>query len=137
MFCLRKLQYTYYALAALGVKVPQAIKRTLTTMQIAQFLIGFTFAAGHLFVTYSVPVSTPYEFTSKVQSIVSAVSSAASEAIPTATSVSAGTLAAWAKKLAYRAAGEEGLAENVRDSHGNVFGPGSVAEVGPEAKSIW
>ncbi|KAK3082218.1 hypothetical protein LTS18_010635 [Coniosporium uncinatum] len=142
MFCfinsgIHAMMYTYYTLAALGVKVPQAIKRTLTTMQIAQFLIGFTFAAGHLFVTYSVPVSTPYEFTSKVQSIVSAVSSAASEAIPAATSISAGTLAAWAKKLAYRAAGEEGLAENVRDSHGNVFGPGSVAEVGPEAKSIW
>ena len=114
-------QYTYYTLSALSIKVPQRVKRTLTTMQIMQFLIGFTFAAAHLFVEYSVPVRTPYTITSTLTSIVSAASSAASNAATEVSSVAvaAAPVAAWLKKLAFRAAGEEGLAENVLNDFGS------------------
>jgi len=118
-------QYTYYTLTSLSLKVPHRIKRTLTTMQIMQFLIGFTFAAAHLFIEYTVPVSTPYTITSTLTSIVSAASSVASQAATEVSSVAVAStpVAAWLKKLAFRAAGEEGLAENVLNDQGSVFGP--------------
>jgi hypothetical protein len=81
-----------------------------------QFLVGASFALIHLFVSYTVPVSVPYEVidkviqsttTSTVTSIVSSVTNTA--ALPTAT----GAAIAFLKKLVYRAAGEEGLAENI------------------------
>ena len=115
-------QYTYYTLSALGYRVPNFVKRTLTTMQITQFLVGAGFAALHLFVSYTVPVSVAHkvaeQITSSVQpsSIASAVSSAvssvtesASAVLPTAT----GPALAFLWKLVYRAAGDEGLAENI------------------------
>lgn len=93
-------------------------------MQITQFLVGFTFAAGHLFVEYTIPASTiyagKYGFKAATSALVAAASTMSSEfASPTAT---AGANA-WLKKLAYRAAGQEGLAENVRNNMGEVFGP--------------
>ncbi|KAK7188431.1 hypothetical protein DPSP01_004649 [Paraphaeosphaeria sporulosa] len=109
------MMYTYYTVSALGVRVPQGIKRTLTTMQITQFLVGVTFAALHLFVSYTVPVSVAYEVAENVlpklnaSSIASAASSVASTAVPAAT----GAGLAFLKKWIYRAAGDEGLAENV------------------------
>jgi hypothetical protein len=76
-----------------------------------QFLVGFTFAVLHLFVVYTVPVSVPYKaaetITSAASSLVNAVTDSAAAA--TATGASLAIL----KKLVYRAAGEEGLAENV------------------------
>jgi hypothetical protein len=84
-------------------------------MQITQFLVGVTFAALHLFVSYTVPVSVAYEVAENVlpklnaSSISSAASSVASTAIPVAT----GAGLAFLKKWIYRAAGDEGLAENV------------------------
>lgn len=110
------MQYTYYTVSAFGIKVPQVVKRTLTSMQIMQFIVGVLFALTHLFVSYTVPVSVPYEVidkviqsttTSTVTSIVSSVTNTA--ALPTAT----GAAIAFLKKLVYRAAGEEGLAENI------------------------
>jgi hypothetical protein len=110
------LQYTYYTVSALGVKVPQVIKRTLTSLQIMQFLVGASFALLHLFVSYTIPVSIPYEVidkvvqsttTTTVTSIASSVANTA--ALPTAS----GAAVAFLKKLVYRAAGEEGLAENI------------------------
>lgn len=93
-------------------------------MQITQFLIGFTFAAGHLFVEYTIPASTIYAgkygfkaATSRVAAAASTISSEVAAATATA------GLDAWLKKLVYRAAGQEGLAENVRNSMGEVFGP--------------
>lgn len=117
-------QYTYYTLSALGFKVPRRLKKSLTTMQIGQFLIGFTFAAGHLFVEYTLPVHMAYAGKHGLKHAASAVSAAAATvasgiADPTATAGAA----AWLKKLAFRAAGEEGLAENVRNQYGEVFGP--------------
>ena len=115
-------QYTYYTLSALGYRVPNFVKRTLTTMQITQFLVGASFAAVHLFVSYTVPVSvahkvaeqvtssvSPSSIASTVSSAVSSVTESASAALPTAT----GPALAFLWKLIYRAAGDEGLAENI------------------------
>ncbi|OMP82897.1 putative fatty acid elongation protein 3 [Diplodia seriata] len=131
------LMYTYYTVSALGVRVPQPVKRALTTMQIAQFVIGANFAAIHLFISYTVPVSTPYTL---VHHVTSAAAEAASAVSSSATSVAAAASAtgigAVIKKMLLRAAGEEGLAENVRDDSGNIFGPEAVkaAETREEIK---
>jgi hypothetical protein len=110
-------QYTYYTISALGYRVPNSVKRTLTTLQITQFLVGSAFAAIHLFVSYSVPVSVAYKVAEKVapkasstvSSAVATVTSSVAEALPTAT----GPALAFLRKLIYRAAGDEGLAENI------------------------
>jgi hypothetical protein len=111
-------------MSTIGVRVPKWFKQSLTTLQITQFVIGATYAFAHLFVAYQVPVSVPYLY--RLGSAASAVitnaptdvSSAASVAISTA---SAGT-GAWLKKIALRAAGHEGLAENVLNEQGRPFG---------------
>lgn len=51
------MQYTYYTLTALRIRVPGLIKRSLTSMQITQFLFGTTMAASYLFVHYTMPFS--------------------------------------------------------------------------------
>ncbi|KAF3035877.1 hypothetical protein E8E11_003596 [Didymella keratinophila] len=116
------MMYTYYTLSALGYRVPNFVKRTLTTMQITQFLVGASFAALHLFVSYTVPVSVAHKIaetvTSSVQpsSIASSVSSAIQSVTETASAVlptSTGPALAFLWKLVYRAAGDEGLAENI------------------------
>lgn len=104
-------------MSALGFRVPNIVKRTLTTLQITQFLVGSAFAAVHLFVSYTVPVSIAYKITEKVapqasSTVSSAISSATesvAEALPTVT----GVAVAFLRKLIYRAAGDEGLAENI------------------------
>ena len=93
-------------------------------MQIAQFVVGASFAAAHLFISYTIPVSTPYTLFKTISSTASATSSVASSAISQAMIATAtANVGAFLKKLAYRAAGEEGLAENVRNNQGQVFGP--------------
>jgi hypothetical protein len=114
LFCflnsgIHALMYTYYTLSALNIKVPQRVKRTLTTMQISQFLIGITFATLHLFVIYSIPVSTSYTVSKTISSAASAASAAAAAAASAAPS-SLGTLF---KKFILRALGEPGMAERV------------------------
>lgn len=49
------------------MRVPKAIKQTLTTLQISQFIIGVYYAAAHSFISYDIPatsssVSTPSSF---------------------------------------------------------------------------
>lgn len=122
---LTSVQYTYFTLSALGYRVPQAIKRTLTSLQIAQFVFGASYAAMHLFVQYDIPVATPYYIASTVKRAISSASSVASEATSAAASATSdvseaiasptatATLGALLKKLLLRAAGEEGLAERV------------------------
>ena len=100
------------------------MKRTLTTLQIGQFVVGTAYAMAHFFIAYTVPVRTPYTVTRK---IVSAVTSTvtdipASEGTAAAAASTIGKFGGLLKKIALRAAGEEGLAENVRDEHGEVFG---------------
>lgn len=53
------LMYTYYTLTAFAVPVPMRVKRSLTTIQILQFLVGTAYAALHSFVGYTIPVSVP------------------------------------------------------------------------------
>ncbi|KAF1844231.1 GNS1/SUR4 family protein-like protein [Cucurbitaria berberidis CBS 394.84] len=112
------MMYTYYTVSAFRIRVPNVVKRTLTTLQITQFLVGTTFAAMHLFISYTVPVAVAYKVAEKVapqlntSTIASAITSAtdsATLALPTAT----GVAVAFLRKLIYRAAGDEGLAENI------------------------
>lgn len=103
------MMYTYYTLTALSVKVPQPIKRALTTMQIIQFLVGASYAALHSFVSYSIPVQIP--IMAKVSSVASVASTAISSAVA-AVATDAG-IHSFLKKVLLRAAGEEGVAENV------------------------
>ena len=78
-------------------------------MQIAQIVTGATYALLHLIVSYDIPVSVPYNMISSFPGA-SSISSAASSI---ATAASTAGLGSMLKKLALRAAGEEGLAENV------------------------
>lgn len=104
--------YIYYALTSLSMPVPTAFKRTLTTLQIAQFVTGASYAALHLFISYKLPVRVPYTVISSYASEAGpSISSAAQSVRTAAASMGVGQML---KKLALRAAGEEGLAENVR-----------------------
>ena len=67
-----RLQYTYYTVTSFNIRVPILIKRTLTTLQITQFLVGATYAMAHSFVSYSVPVAL-----SSTQSAAASASAAA------------------------------------------------------------
>lgn len=83
-------------------------------MQITQIAVGGTYALAHLFVSYSVPVSIPRKVIPSVASAVSAASSVASSAATSiATAASSAGIGNIIRKVALRAAGEEGLAENV------------------------
>lgn len=101
-------------------------------MQITQFLVGVVFAACHLFVSYTVPVSVPYNVAEKVlskvnaSSVASAVSSATSSAV---VAPATGVAIAFLKKMIYRAAGDEGLAEN-------VFQPGTQSPVSHDGAAV-
>jgi hypothetical protein len=79
-------------------------------MQILQFLIGITFAGMHLFVTYRVPITRTEQVSRTLEAIASSVVDGVSEVAASATNAG---IAAWLKQAALRAAGEEGLAENV------------------------
>lgn len=114
------VQYTYYTATALGVRVPNSLKQLITTMQIAQFVVGATFAFLHLFIAYTIPVSMPYVYS--LADLTSVVASDVSSAASTATASASAGFASWMKKVAFRAAGEEGLAENVRNEQGKAFG---------------
>jgi len=130
------LQYSYYALTSLGIKISGAIKPFITTAQVTQIILCTLFASAHLFVSYCAPISVRYTVTQAISGLpadisagVESLSSAASELLSTASLSSLIAQAtqpyalAWIKKLAFRAAGTEGLAEQVRNSEGNVFGP--------------
>ncbi|KAJ5901514.1 hypothetical protein N7495_002042 [Penicillium taxi] len=94
------LMYSYYTLTALRIRVPNAVKRSLTTMQITQFILGTNMAAAYLFFEYTVPTLGGNAILSKT---VQAVATATNDA----------GLAPWLKKMAFRAAGAEGIAGNV------------------------
>ncbi|KAH6719842.1 GNS1/SUR4 family-domain-containing protein [Leptodontidium sp. MPI-SDFR-AT-0119] len=100
------LMYTYYTLTAFSVPIPQSLKQSLTTMQIMQFLVGTAYASLHSFLSYDIPVQVP-DVEGSIKTAASAVSSSV---ISAATSAGLGKMV---MKYLYRAAGEEGLAENV------------------------
>ncbi|KAJ5532793.1 hypothetical protein N7494_009345 [Penicillium frequentans] len=51
------LMYTYFSITALGFRVPVSIKRSLTTLQIGQFLLGGAIAVCYLFIGYDISTS--------------------------------------------------------------------------------
>ncbi|RFU31027.1 hypothetical protein B7463_g5316, partial [Scytalidium lignicola] len=112
------LMYTYYTLTAFSVYIPQSLKRSLTTMQILQFVVGASYAAIHSFVYYTIPVQV-----SVLEPTLSSAASAASTVISSAVSTAATStgVASALKKFLFRAAGEEGLAENVNRSSANRY----------------
>jgi hypothetical protein len=116
-------QYTYFTLSALDVRVPKGVKRALTTIQIAQFIWGASYAAIHLFIQYDIPIATPYKVLATVSSVAasatSAVASASSEVSKIVESPAAPSVGALIKKFLLRAAGEEGIAERVGIPHDN------------------
>jgi hypothetical protein len=46
------LQYSYFAIQSLGFSIPMSIKRSLTSIQIAQFLVGLVWGNGYVFSRY-------------------------------------------------------------------------------------
>lgn len=49
---IHSIMYFYYSLSTLHIRVPNIFKKSLTTMQICQFVIGGSLAVVHLFVHY-------------------------------------------------------------------------------------
>lgn len=74
------MQYTYYTITAFNIRVPTPIKRTLTTMQITQFLIGASYAMLHSFVYYTVPVTVKTAPATEATSSVEAAKTVAASA---------------------------------------------------------
>ncbi|KAI4145158.1 MAG: hypothetical protein LQ341_002457 [Variospora aurantia] len=118
------LMYAYYALSSLGIQVLPNLKALITTPQIVQIIFGATIAIAHLFIAYDIPVETPYLFVHNLSSALPTAASSVSSAIASATA--SADIGSWLKKAALRAAGEEGLAENVRNSQGRAFGIDAV-----------
>ena len=114
------LMYAYYSASTLSIKVPKIVKQTITTLQIVQFVVGASFAFSHLLVAYSIPTLVPYTYS--FADLTSSVASDISSAAAVATASASADIGSWLKKLAFRAAGQEGLAENVLNSQGETFG---------------
>ncbi|RMD39263.1 hypothetical protein DV735_g5866, partial [Chaetothyriales sp. CBS 134920] len=120
------IMYSFYLCTVVGIKINKRIKQSLTTMQITQFVVGVAFALTHLFISYQIPVTVPY--TAKIGTVVSSAALSATSALgldtesaqSVAAAAASSATAAWLKKAALRAAGREGLAENV------------LAQAGPE-----
>lgn len=74
-------QYTYYTVTAFNIRVPVFIKRTLTSMQITQFLVGASCAMVHSFINYTIPVISG----SQTDAPASAASAAANGSVVAAT----------------------------------------------------
>ncbi|KAJ8121542.1 hypothetical protein ONZ43_g2028 [Nemania bipapillata] len=53
---IHSLMYTYYTVTAFNIRVPTVVKRSLTSLQISQFIIGASAAMVHSFISYLVPV---------------------------------------------------------------------------------
>ncbi|KAL2435107.1 hypothetical protein ABEF95_013240 [Exophiala dermatitidis] len=122
------IMYTFYLLAAIGLRMPKWLKQSLTTLQITQFVVGASFAFLHLFVAYQIPVSVPYIYHlgNVASKILSDIPSAASTTLSSAVATASAGRGAWLKKAALRAAGYEGLAENVLNEEGRPFGIDAV-----------
>jgi len=86
--------------------------------------VGAFFAVAHLFIAYDIPVSVPYLFVHNLSSAIPQATSSVSSALASITATAG--VGEWLKKMALRAAGEEGLAENVRNNQGETFGIDAV-----------
>lgn len=107
--------------------MPTVLKRGLTSLQIAQFVWGASYAAAHLFIQYDVPIATPYRVAATLSSAFASATSAAAAATSTIQKVvetpSAFDWVAFGKKLILRGLGEEGIAERVTNRHGQPIVP--------------
>ncbi|KAI1457665.1 GNS1/SUR4 family-domain-containing protein [Annulohypoxylon moriforme] len=70
------LMYTYYTVTAFNIRVPTLVKRSLTSLQISQFIIGASAAIIHSFISYSVPVQVKVA-TSDAPAVASSIAAAA------------------------------------------------------------
>ncbi|KAJ9154956.1 Elongation of fatty acids protein [Pleurostoma richardsiae] len=88
------MMYTYYTLTAFNIRVPMVVKRTLTTLQITQFLVGASYAMAHSFVSYKIPVvvSVGQESLKAASSSPAAAAAAAATAATTTAAVLLGNL---------------------------------------------
>lgn len=114
--------YFYYTLTALSVRVPVRVKRSLTTLQIVQFIIGCSLAALHMCVYYSMPVTEPWSVSLRPLAGAAPAPSASVVAAAASSATAEGGFVPWLKKLVLRAAGAEGVAENVANANGTLFG---------------
>jgi hypothetical protein len=103
-------------LTALSFRIPVQVKQSLTTMQIIQFIIGCALAGSYLFISYSIPVAVRHPVG------IGPYASMNSDVINIADGISAGDagVGPLLKKLALRAAGAEGVAENVGNPEGKI-----------------
>ncbi|EXJ92646.1 hypothetical protein A1O3_01198 [Capronia epimyces CBS 606.96] len=122
------IMYTFYLFSTLGIRLPKWLKQSLTSLQIIQFGFGATYAFLHLFIAYQIPVSVPYIYHlgSTASKVLSDVPSEASSTLSSAITTASASVGAWLKKAALRAAGYEGLAENVLNEQGRPFGIDAV-----------
>ncbi|KAH0543276.1 hypothetical protein FGG08_002440 [Glutinoglossum americanum] len=104
------------------------------TMMIIQFIVGSLFASSNLFISYSIPIEVPYVvLKDNISTTVSSATSVAASIAMAATPVRIGSLL---KRLALRAAGEPGLAENIATTV-TQQGQKLVGSVGPSAHKVY
>ncbi|KAI1768865.1 GNS1/SUR4 family-domain-containing protein [Hypoxylon sp. FL1150] len=70
------LMYTYFTVTAFNIRVPTFIKRTLTSLQISQFIIGASCAMIHSFISYLVPIQVKASSAAAASSIAAAATDA-------------------------------------------------------------
>ncbi|KAH6694115.1 GNS1/SUR4 family-domain-containing protein [Plectosphaerella plurivora] len=112
---IHSLMYTYYTVTAFNIRVPTPIKRTLTTMQITQFLIGASYAMLHSFVSYTVPVAVNSE-------------AAATQAATSSSPEAAKTLAAGAF---------ENLKQMIYGAAAKAVSPEAAAAIPADSEIVW
>ncbi|KAG7116545.1 Elongation of fatty acids protein sre1 like [Verticillium longisporum] len=131
------LMYTYYTITAFNIRVPTPIKRSLTTMQITQFLVGASYAMLHSFVSYTVPVTV---YTEKSASTAAAASASPSSSLPTAEAIVKASVGAIAsiKNMIYGAASESAVAAAASDATGAAAAAAAAAvPAGLQAETVW
>jgi len=112
----------------MNIRLPNILKATLASLQILGQISGAVFAAAHLFVKYDIPITSAYKVLSPVRSASSVVASVMASATSVISSVvhdpavitskasamlASPSFIAVMKRLLLRAAGDQGVAENI------------------------
>ncbi|OTB08029.1 hypothetical protein M426DRAFT_317537 [Hypoxylon sp. CI-4A] len=79
------LMYTYFTVTAFNIRVPTFIKRSLTSLQISQFIIGASAAMIHSFISYLVPIEV--KVAPAEAAVIASSLSAATNATPSAVGI--------------------------------------------------
>ncbi|KAI1072752.1 hypothetical protein LB507_003069 [Fusarium sp. FIESC RH6] len=69
---IHSLMYFYYTLTAFSIRVPTPVKRSLTTMQITQFIVGASNTIAYSFISYKVPVNVIQKLSAPVHATTAA-----------------------------------------------------------------